>query len=265
MLNILSGLKSVSPKGPGVDSPKLSRDFRMGGPGANSTSIATTQNLQGADLVKQIQMRMQQRDIKSPGFNAYAKEVFDTQGNPTKTMQQYEKEFPDPMKRLFGQIEPLPDLGINDSKFIGINPDSITSESGPLATSTPGENPYALNNPSNPSNQLNVTPPEIPVSMQQPLSGFEEINNLSETGTVPRPAYNRPGNNSFGNPLMGGINNLSGFENTMGGNNVFQNPFPGFQSNQQSFNNNQELSSYVDNIVNGRLKDIFGGIMGIFK
>ena len=72
-------------------------------------------------------------------------------------------------------------------------------------------------------------------------------------------------NNSFGSPLTGGINNLSGFENTMGGNNVFQNPFPGFQSNQQSFNNNQELSSYVDNIVNGRLKDIFGGIMGIFK
>jgi len=107
------------------------------------------------------------------------------------------------------------------------------------------------------------TPPEIPINMQQPM-----------TPTMPQNTMG--GNNSFGNPLMGGINNLSefgkppsfggnSFGNTMGGNNVFQNPFTGFQSNQQSFNDNQGMSSYIDNLINQRMKDIFGGIMGIFK
>jgi len=150
-----------------------------------------------------------------------------------------------------------------------------------LLSSTPGENPYALNNPSNPLNQLNVTPPEIPVSMQQPKSGLgappQGIGSLTPTPQQPMmPENTMGGNNSFGNPLMGGINNLSefgkppsfggnSFGNTMGGNNVFQNPFTGFQSNQQSFNDNQGMSSYIDNLINQRMKDIFGGIMGIFK
>jgi len=83
------------------------------------------------------------------------------------------------------------------------------------------------------------------------------------------------GNNSFGNPLMGGINNLSEFGKppSLGGNNSFGNPFMGnilggnnsFQPNQQPFKDNQGLNSYIDNMVNGRLKDIFGGIMGSFK
>ena len=106
------------------------------------------------------------------------------------------------------------------------------------------------------------TPPEIPLSMQQPM-----------TPTMPQNTMG--GNNSFDNPLMGGINSLSEFGKppSLGGNNSFGNPFMGnilggnnsFQPNQQSFNDNQGLNSYVDNMVNGRLKDIFGGIMGLFK
>ena len=95
-------------------------------------------------------------------------------------------------------------------------------------------------------NQLNVTPPEIPISMQTPMSGFEGINNFSEFGKAP----------SFG---------VNSFGNTMGENNSFKNAFTDLQLNQQPFNDNQGLSSYVDNLVNGRLKNIFGGIMSAFK
>ena len=152
---------------------------------------------------------------------------------------------------LVGGRRPLPDLGINDSKFIGINPDSITSEAGPLS--------------------------EIPLSMQQPIPGLgappQGIGSLTPTPQQPM-MPTMPGNTMPEN-TMGGINSLSEFGKppSLGGNNSFGNPFMGnilggnnsFQPNQQSFNDNQGLNSYVDNMVNGRLKDIFGGIMGLFK
>ena len=131
-----------------------------------------------------------------------------------------------------------------------------------LLSSTPGENPYALNNPSNPLNQLNVTPPEIPVSMQQPKSGLgappQGIGSLTPTPQQPM-TPTMPGNTMPEN-TMGGINSLSEFGKppSLGGNNSFQ-------PNQQPFKDNQGLNSYIDNMVNGRLKDIFGGIMGSFK
>ena len=62
-------------------------------------------NPTGPALVQQMQMRMQQKDIKSPAFNAYFKDVMDTGGYPTKTMQDYQSQFPDP------SIQPLPPLG----------------------------------------------------------------------------------------------------------------------------------------------------------
>ena len=198
---------------------------------------------------------------------------------------------------LVGGQGPLPDLGIKDSRFIGINPDSITSEAGPLASSTPGVNPYALNNSnfsfntSNPLNQLNVTPPEIPLSMQQPIPGLgappQGIGSLTPTPQQPgiggllgsgnaqppqginEPGFNDQltgikslsefgnppslGGNSFGNPLIG---------NTLGWNNSFQPTQQGFNNNNNN-NYNQELNSYVDNTINGRLKNIFSGIMGL--
>jgi len=131
-----------------------------------------------------------------------------------------------------------------------------------LLSSTPGENPYALNNPSNPLNQLNVTPPEIPVSMQQPIPGLgappQGIGSLTPTPQQPM-TPTMPGNTMPEN-TMGGINSLSEFGKppSLGGNNSFQ-------PNQQPFKDNQGLNSYIDNMVNGRLKDIFGGIMGSFK
>ena len=133
---------------------------------------------------------------------------------------------------------------------------------GILLGSTPGENPYALNNPSNPLNFLNVTPPEIPLSMQQPIPGLgappQGIGSLTPAPQQPM-MPTMPGNTMPGN-TMGGINSLSEFGKppSLGGNNSFQ-------PNQQPFKDNQGLNSYIDNMVNGRLKDIFGGIMGSFK
>jgi len=60
------------------------------------------QNPTGPALVQQIQMRMQQQDIKPPAWNAYAKDVMDTGGYPTKTMQEYYNQFGD------NSLQPLP-------------------------------------------------------------------------------------------------------------------------------------------------------------
>ena len=72
-----------------------------------------------------------------------------------------------------------------------------------------------------------------------------------------------PGNTMPEN-TMGGINSLSEFGKppSLGGNNSFGNPFMG---NTLGGNDNQGMSNYIDNLINQRMKDIFGGIMGIFK
>ena len=88
--------------------------------------------LQGDALVNQIQIRMLQQDIKSPAFNAYAKDVMETRGYPTKTMQEYNIEFPSTIGTLL-----------------------------PLA-------------PMKADNQLNVTPPSVPLSEHTPMSGLPE-------------------------------------------------------------------------------------------
>ena len=51
--------------------------------------------LQGDALVKQMQMRMVQRDQKTPAFLAFFKDVMNTKGYPTKTMQNYQSQFPE--------------------------------------------------------------------------------------------------------------------------------------------------------------------------
>jgi len=88
--------------------------------------------LQGDALVNQIQIRMMQQDIKSPAFNAYAKDVMETRGYPNKTMQEYSIEFPSTIGALL-----------------------------PLA-------------PMKADNQLNVTPPSVPLSKQTPLEGVSQ-------------------------------------------------------------------------------------------
>jgi len=94
----LEGIASLAPQQP----PQPTRPEQN--PGAIRVP-ADPANPTGDALVNQIQMRMQQKDIKSPAFNAYAKDVMDTGGYPTKTMQEYESQFPNP------SIQPLPPLG----------------------------------------------------------------------------------------------------------------------------------------------------------
>ena len=59
-------------------------------------------NPTGPALVQQMQMRMQQKDVKPPAFRAYFKDVMDTGGYPTKTMQDYYNQFGD------NSLQPLP-------------------------------------------------------------------------------------------------------------------------------------------------------------
>jgi hypothetical protein len=77
---------------------------------------AEPEQLTGDALVNQIQMRMQQQDVKPDYWNAYASDVLRTGGNPTKTLQQYQKEIG------AGKLElDLPNLGGNNNQM-GILP-----------------------------------------------------------------------------------------------------------------------------------------------
>ena len=62
-------------------------------PSTQPSQPSTPANPTGDALVQQIQMRMQQQDVKPPAWNAYAKDVMDTGGYPTKTMQEYFNQF----------------------------------------------------------------------------------------------------------------------------------------------------------------------------
>ena len=94
--------------------------------------------LQGDALVERMQMRMTQRDQKTPAFMAYFKDVMDTKGYPTKTMEEYGGQFPNPLsERIFTQED-------------GMN---LSGSNVPLS-------------------MLNVTPPSVPVSEQTPLPGI---------------------------------------------------------------------------------------------
>jgi hypothetical protein len=77
-----------------------------------------TSNPTGDALVHQIQMRMQQQDVKPPAWNAYAKDVMDTGGYPTKTMQEYYNQFGD------NRLQPLP-VDPSNPTLIGYPPDSM--------------------------------------------------------------------------------------------------------------------------------------------
>jgi hypothetical protein len=70
--------------------------------------------LQGDALVKQIEMRMAQRDVKSPAFNAFASEVMKTKGYPTKTEQEYNTLFPNtlPTQTPLGATMPSQEEGM---------------------------------------------------------------------------------------------------------------------------------------------------------
>ena len=93
--------------------------------------------LQGDALVERMQMRMQQRDVKTPAFLAYFKDVMDTKGYPTKTMEEY--GFQPTLSGLLEQANPI-------------------SGAQQATPSTPTNNFFSQ-----------VTPPSVPVSQQTPL------------------------------------------------------------------------------------------------
>ena len=91
----LEGIASLAPQQPTQPTrPEQNPDaIRVPSDPANPT---------GPALVQQMQMRMQQQDVKPPAFRAYFKDVMDTGGYPTKTMQDYYNEFGD------NSLQPLP-------------------------------------------------------------------------------------------------------------------------------------------------------------
>jgi hypothetical protein len=296
----------------------LSRGFRIGGPGANSTSIATTQKYKSDDPIRQgffDSTFFKPNAISTADMANYTYNGKSMQGSSSQIGQ-------------FGEY--LDSIGKGDLLQRQNNSFAQQPGIGGLLSSAPGENPYERRGPI-PTSLLNLKPripdyQDIPFdkrttpptggtfngmplqpgnkyidnlpgknfmeqlpgntmpenTMADPPQGIGSLTPTPQQPMMPTmpgntmPENTMGGNNSFGNPLMGGINNLSefgkppsfggnSFGNTMGGNNVFQNPFTGFQSNQQSFNDNQGMSSYIDNLINQRMKDIFGGIMGIFE
>ncbi len=111
------------------------------------------------------------------------------------------------------------------------------------------------------------------------------FNNDETASTVPNPLLNSNFDATIG--IVGGqqLPNRTGTQMPLGGtsiNNVgidslTQNPISsspessitGLMSSSGYFNNNQELdqylNSYVENLINRRMRDLFGGIMSIFQ
>jgi len=95
----LEGIASLAPTQPSQPSQPIPPQMTEG------IETLDTSNPTGDALVQQMQMRMQQHDVKPPAFNAYFKDVMDTGGYPTKTMQDYYNQFGD------NSLQPLPPLG----------------------------------------------------------------------------------------------------------------------------------------------------------
>jgi len=97
--------------------------------------------LQGDALVEQMQMRMAQRDQKTPAFLAFFRDVMNTKGYPNKTMQDYESQFPNPLTERI-----------------------VTQEDG-----------MNLSGSNVPLSMFNATPPSVPVSEQTPMLGLPDL------------------------------------------------------------------------------------------
>jgi len=89
----LEGIASLAPTQPSQPIPPQMTE---------GIETLDTSNPTGPALVQQMQGRMQQQDIKPPAFMAYFKDVMDTGGYPTKTIQDYYNQFGD------NSLQPLP-------------------------------------------------------------------------------------------------------------------------------------------------------------
>jgi len=127
--------------------------------------------LQGDALVEQMQMRMQQRDQKTPAFLAYFKDVMNTKGYPTKTMQDYGS--------ITKQQGPLDLSKINknpyNSEFIGIGKDQTNLFGYKVPDYVIKEQEERMKN--NPINMYNMTPPgELGDILLSDPQGSDQLN-----------------------------------------------------------------------------------------
>ena len=315
-----------------VDKPLMQNPLA----GGAMTSPQESQ-LQGDPLVQQMQMRMAQRDQKTPGFLAYFKDVMDTKGYPTKTMQEYESQFPgttpqqvplganisnanfktsppgtlnvidpnrearkkadeeflktaDEFQRGFRESEfykPNAPMTTDMAEFIYSSPtkgditmkgsssgigqfgkylksigkgdllqrvgNQLSQETGPLQPSPGSFVPSVLPETLGGGTPTLITP-EREESLRRSIIGnaFYDLNrnlgdSLLDGGINSLPEFGRSPS-MFSN--TGGIGSLIGFE-----------PVDQTFNSQQAFNQ-QRFNEYVDSLVNERLKDFFGGIMG---
>ena len=125
---------------------------------------------------------------------------------------------------LVGGQGPLPDLGINDSKFIGIRPDIEGGESGP--------------------------PSEIPLSMQQPKPGWEAPHQGIGSLT---PTPQQPG---LGGLLGSGNENSFTPQQPVMPTSPYQEQLTGFGEQLTGFGN--QLTGFNDQF--GGFNDQFGGL-----
>ena len=120
--------------------------------GGGALSRPQDNQLQGDALVERMQMRMQQRDQKTPAFLAYFKDVMDTKGYPTKTMEEYGS--------ITKQKGPLDLSKINknpyNSEFIGIGADQTNLFGYKVPDYVIKEQEERMKN--NPINNFNMTP-----------------------------------------------------------------------------------------------------------
>jgi len=292
-----------------VDKPLIQNPLA----GGAMTSPQESQ-LQGDALVQQMQMRMQQRDQKTPGFLAYFKDVMDTKGYPTKTMQEYESQFPGttpqrvplganmfnatpPSVPLYEQT-PLPgiiDPNIEarkkaDEEFLktadefqrGFRESEFYKPGGPMTTdmaefiySSPTKGDITMKGSSSGIGQFGKYLESIGKGDLLRRVGNELSQATGPLQPSPGSLFPFPGMDSTEvasvspETLGGGINNLpefgrppSMFSNTEGiGSLIGFEPIDQTFNSQQAFNQ-QRFNEYVDSLVNERLKDFFGGIMG---
>ena len=197
------------------------------------------QILEGADLVEKIQMRMQQRDVKTPAFMKYAQDVFDTQGYPTKTMQEYADLLGEP-GRITGQLggAMIPEQGPLGPGLVGGIP-----QRPPGLTGITG----MLDGPNNPMVKIGGGS----------ISQGEYFANYGGSDVGPNINTTPIDNTGIGSLTPAPVNQIPESSSIAGS---MTSPY---MNNNQDFD--QYLNSYINNQINTRMRDIFSGIMNIFK